>query len=544
MGIQETGRFTMNLLVSIICMLSFTVVLSVGAQQSIKLVGDVNNSIIIAGEQNSTQPLVSLVPTRSSEVETIERAGEDLRNNEVGRRVGAAKLLGKYRNERTSILLVGALDDQSPLVRRAAIVSLAEHASNGFIIYNKSLVEKIYSKLGDSDVEVRREVSTMIPRLVSGMMRSGMEIVEINGRKVYRAAPSRIRPDLLRLTLKAFLDEDAIVRQNILKYHIYLNVPIPVETLESLLSDSDLGVLLTALTRISTNASHSRIVNQIKQLSNHSDRGIRLKVVSVARDSNRYHPGYRSILRNMTKDSDLEVLSMAAVELARFGERVPASVVEQIKSFLLGAPGMTTQVTTILYAVSALGVDSIGVYRALTVHSSSKIRAVAWQRYINLSKGWHKSSLWLPAMKDRDEGVRQNVLNSLRGRTNNLTERELSLLVESKFADVRIFAAQCLLSAKQNAVDSLGFDLLIDEDTIVRSTTIRAMSVRRVPGWLKVMSRSLLDDDYVIQRAAMDGLLDDRENGIPVLLEYVTKYPQSRISNLARIELNRLSSLP
>ncbi|MBT5716073.1 MAG: hypothetical protein HOI70_04090, partial [Opitutae bacterium] len=448
------------------------------------------------------------------------------------------------RNSRTSILLVGALDDQSPLVRRAAIVSLAEHASNGFMVYNRSLVEKIYSKLGDSDVEVRREVSTMIPRLVSGMMRSGMEIVEINGRKVYRAVPSTMRPDLLGMTLKAFLDEDAIVRQNVLKYHIYLNVKIPVETLERLLSDSDLGVLLTALTRISTNASHSKIVNQVKQLSNHKDRGIRLKVVSVARDSNRYHPGYRSILRNMTKDSDLEVLSMAAVELARFGERVPSAVVEQIKSFLLGASGMTTQVTTILYAVSALGVDGIGVYRALTDHSSSKIRAVAWQRYINLSAGWEKSSLWLPAIKDRDKGVRQNVLNSLRGRTNNLTEKELSSLVESKFVDVRIFAAQCLLSAKQNAVDSLGFDLLIDEDTIVRSTTIRAMSARRVPGWVKVMSRSLLDDDYVIQRAAMDGLLDDKKNGIPVLLEYVKKHPQSRISNLARFELSKLGSLP
>lgn len=533
----------MNLLTTQVYLLTLSIGFFADAQPIINLDGDANNSLSIVADLNATIPK-NPVPRRSTESETIERAGQDLKNQEIGRRVGAAKLLGKYRNSRTSLLLVSALDDESPLVRRAAMVSLAEHASNGFMVYNKSLVEKIYSKLGDSDVEVRREVSTMIPRLVTGIMRSGMEIVEINGRKVYRAVPSTMRPDLLRMTLEAFLDEDAIVRQNILKYHVYLRVQIPVGTLEKLLSDSDLGVLLTALTRISTNASHSKIVNRIKQLSKHTDRGIRLKVVSVARDSNRYHPGYRSILRDMTRDSDSEVLSMAAVELARFGERVPSDVVEQIKIFLLGAPGMTTQVTTILYAVSALGVDGIEVYRALTDHSSSKIRAVAWQRYINLSEGWQKSSLWLPAFKDRDKGVRQNVLNSLRGRTNNLTEKELRFLVESKFADVRIFAAQCLLNAKQNAVDSLGFDLLIDEDTIVRSTTIRAMSARRVPGWVKVMSRSLLDDDYVIQRAAMDGLLDDKKNGIPRLLEYVKKYPQSRISNLARIELNKLGVLP
>ena len=102
------------------------------------------------------------------------------------------------------------------------------------------------------------------------------------------------------------------------------------------------------------------------------------------------------------------------------------------------------------------------------------------------------------------------------------------------------FAAQNLLNADLETVSSLGFDLLIDEDTIVRSTTIRAMSTMRVPGWIKVMTRSLLDSDYVIQRAAMDGLLEDRQKGVPALIEYVSKNPQSRISNLAIIELNKI----
>ena len=62
----------------------------------------------------------------------------------------------------------------------------------------------------------------------------------------------------------------------------------------------------------------------------------------------------------------------------------------------------------------------------------------------------------------------------------------------------------------------------------------------RVPGWIKVMTRSLLDSDYVIQRAAMDGLLEDREKGIPALIQYITKNPQTRISNLASNELRKL----
>lgn len=527
-------------------LVSFILVLSLGLNGQVPLpqlqvetkIVDKNNVI---DENSSVTPIT---PKRSSEEETIDRAREDLSNNEVGRRAGAAKLLGKYRSTKSSILLISALDDESALVRRAVMVSLAEHASNGFYIYDKTLVEKIYSKLGDPDVEVRREVSTMIPRIITGMMRSGMEVVEINGRKVYRSVSSKMRPDLYKMTQEAFLDKDAIVRQNVLKYHSYLQVSLPLLTLEKLLSDSDLGVLLTALEKISSNASQLRIVKRIKELSKHPSKGIRLKVVTVARNANSYHPGYRGILREMTRDSDPEVLSMAAVELARFGERVPAQVIEEIKKFLLGVNGLSSQVTTILYTVSALGVDGVGVYRALTEHTSSQIRTIAWQRFISLSDGWKDSSIWLPATKDPDKEVRQIVLNTLRGRANDLSESELSVLVESKFSDVRIFAAQSLLNAEQGAVEALGFDLLIDEDTIVRSTTIRAMSIRRVPGWLKIMSRSLLDNNYVIQRAAMDGLLEDKKQGVPILLDYISQNPQSRISHLARNELSKIGVQP
>jgi hypothetical protein len=215
------------------------------------------------------------------------------------------------------------------------MVSLSEHFLNGFPLYDKSLVEKIFSKLGDPDVEVRREVSTLIPRLVSPMMRSGVERVMVNGRPVYRALPSALRPDLLALTQRSFLDSDAIVRQNILKYHTYLQVPLPPVTLGKLLKDQDRGVLLTALDRVSYNASQPRIIAQIEKLSLHEDRGIRLKIVDVVRDSNRYDTKYRSILRSMTEDPDPEVTSMAAVELARFGEKIKPEVIDRIKKYLL-----------------------------------------------------------------------------------------------------------------------------------------------------------------------------------------------------------------
>ena len=491
---------------------------------------------VVSSDANTSTDKPVQAP-RSSQSETILRAAKDLDHLEVGRRVGAAKLLGKYPGSQSAFLLVAALDDPSPLVRRSVMVSLAEHASNGYPLYDKSLVEKVYSKLGDSDVEVRREVSTMIPRLVSGLRRSGVEVVEVNGRKIFRSVPPTVRADLLQITQKAFLDSDAIVRQNVLKYHIYLGVPLPVTTLVKLLGDSDLGVLLTALDRITSNAGRPEVVDRIEELSRHPDRGIRLKIVSVARDANRFHTRYRSVLRAMTNDQDPQVLSMAAVELARFGEKIPSATVQRIKQYLLGVEGMSTQVTTILYAISAMGSDGIGVYEALTDHSSSRIRKISWQRYLTLSSGWNKPKLWLPATKDRDKGVREAVLNMLRGRPINLNSDDMASLVESKYEDVRIFAGQSLLTVDQSVLGQFSFDLLIDENSIVRSTTIRAMGSRKVTGWVKVMTRSLLDDDYVIQQAAMEALIGDRARGVPALLEFISKNPQNRISSLAKSEL-------
>ncbi len=487
---------------------------------------------------------VSHPPKRSSQLETIQKAQIDLRHGELGQRVGAAKLLGKYAGSLSSSSLIGALDDRSALVRRASMVSLSEHFLNGYPVYDKSLVEKIFSKLGDSDVEVRREVSTLIPRLVSPMMRGGVERVVINGRSVLRPTSASLRPDLYALTQRAFLDEDAIVRQNVLKYHSYLRVPLPPLSLSKLLRDQDRGVLLTALDRISMNASQPRIMDEIERLSRHEDRGVRLKVVDVARDCNRYHTKYRSILRSMTEDPDAEVTSMAAVELARFGEKINPSVIERIKNYLLSAKGMSSQVTTILYAVSAMGSDGIGVYKSLTEHGSSRMRTIAWQRFLSLSSGWENSQNWIPALRDRDEGVRKAVVNTLRGRIKGLDRATLGSLVESPNEDVRKFLAESLIDAEQEAVEAYGFDLLIDEESHVRASTIRSLGARRSPGWLKIMERSLLDDEYVIQRAAMDALLAEPVRGISVLQEYLSQNPQSRISSMIRIELQRSGVQP
>jgi HEAT repeat protein len=541
MGIPQTGGTTMSELLKGFVFaallplgqaMAWQAPVRVSPNLSVVPLSDENVSVV--AEANAS---VTPKPVRSSTQETINQAGLDLRHVEENVRSGAARLLGKYPSPASAAYLTFALDDRIARVRRAAIVSLAELYLNGFYIYEKPLVEKILSKLGDPDVEVRREVSALIPRLSIGLFRSSFEIVEINGRRVARAAPATLRADLMEIARKAFFDPDAIVRQNILKYHYALRLPLSAQVLDRLLSDSDLGVLLTALNRVPSSTPSETVVRRVEKLSRHPDVGVRKKVVSVARDSNRRHPGYRAILRKMTMDEEPAVLSMAAVELARLGEKVDPKVIQAVGDYLLGVAGASTQVMTILYAVSAFGDESIEIYSELTEHTSSKIRTIAWQRLLTFDNGWGRPDVWLPALADRDKTVRRAVVANLSARSRNFDLKTMEQLVASDFVDVRTFAASSLYTARQDAAEEVAFDLLIDEDNGVRAQTIRALASRRTPGWLKIMSNSLLDEEYVIKRAALDGLLGDPVQGVKTIRKFVSEHPTDPITPLALAEL-------
>lgn len=541
MGIPQTGGTTMSELLKGFVFaallplgqaMAWQAPVRVSPNLSVVLLSDENVSVVAEANASGAPK-----PARSSTQETINQAGLDLRHVEESVRSGAARLLGKYPSPASAAYLTFALDDRIVRVRRAAIVSLAELYLNGFYIYEKPLVEKILSKLGDPDVEVRREVSALIPRLSIGLFRSSFEIVEINGRRVARAAPATLRADLMEIARKAFFDPDAIVRQNILKYHYALRLPLSAQVLDRLLSDPDLGVLLTALNRVPSSTPSETVVRRVEKLSRHPDVGVRKKVVSVARDSNRRHPGYRAILRKMTMDEEPAVLSMAAVELARLGEKIDPKVIQAVGDYLLGVAGASTQVMTILYAVSAFGDEAIKIYRELTEHTSSKIRTIAWQRLLTFDNGWGRPDVWLPALADRDKTVRRAVVANLSARSRNFDLKTMEQLVVSDFVDVRTFAASSLYTARQDAAEEVAFDLLIDEDTGVRAQTIRALASRRTPGWLKIMSNSLLDEEYVIKRAALDGLLGDPAQGVKTLRKFVSEHPTDPITPLALAEL-------
>ena len=513
-------------------------------------------SLIAKGENNVTShenPLLAennetgpppVLPRRSTVNNTLDEAAQKLRSENDLERVGAAKLLGKYAGPQAGLLLIGALNDKSELVRRAVLVSLVEHFNNGSPIYEQPLAEKIFSMIGDPDVEVRRETSALIPRLIPGLVRSGMEKSLINGRTVFRSVPGRLRGDLKLLAEKGLLDPDSIVRQNILKHHYSLRFQISPQTFGKLLEDNDIAVLLVALDQVRMYASQPGIYSKMEALGKHPDLGIRAKLAKTALSLGRSFPEYRKILRQLTEDQVDEIATLAAVDLARLGERVSTEMLDRIIQYLTNARGLYGKAETLFYSLSALGQDSARIYQSLLGHPSASMRAKAWERHLSVSEGWKSPKSWIPGLADRDLQVRSSVLSMVRGRVEKIQENELRILIVHKYAEVRAFAAELFLVTDPGVVDDCYFDLLIDEDSLVRSTTLRAIANLRLDGWVHLHARSLNDDDYAIQRAAMDGLLGDSKEGVPTLIKYVQKNPAERISSLARSELKKMGLNP
>ena len=493
-------------------------------------------------ENNQTD--LPLPAMRSTIDSTLNQASQKLKSSKVEERVGAAKLLGKYANSQVSLLLIGALDDSSELVRRAVMVSLVEHFNNGAPIYEQALVEKIFSKMGDPDVEVRRETSALIPRLIPGLMRSGMGKIQVNGRTIIRSVPGKLRPDLHDLANQALIDPDSIVRQNVLKHHFSLRFQMDSQTFVRLLGDKDVSVLLVALDQARMYATQTGIYEQMEALTKHSDVGVRAKLARTVQSLGRSFPQYRKILRILTNDPVDEVATLSAVDLARLGERVSNQMIDRIIAYLSKAKGLFGKAESLFYSLSALGTDAKRIYAALLEHPSASMRAQAWVRHLSLSEGWRNPSSWRDALQDRDLKVRKAVLSLLRGRVEQINRNELSYLIKSRHVEVRSFASELLLVAEKEVVKECFFDLLIDEDSLVRSTTLRALAKIQADGWVDLHARSLKDKDYAIQRAAMDGLLGDHKVGVPALLKYLRQYPAERISTLARKELQQMGINP
>ena len=484
------------------------------------------------------------VPGTASEspstfAETLAQAAADLKNPREELRESAAKLLGKYTSTQAGSLLVSVLGDSSIKVRRAAVRSLMENMA----FHGKTDSQKLLSMLGDADVEVRREISKAIPILRSRLSLSSTVTRVINGRAVTTSRPYQLPPELAKVVTGALGDEDGLVRQNVLRYYSYLNLPFSAALLEPLLGDPERGVVETAMSRIRMVPRTPPILARVQELSTSEDDGLRRKLIASLRGMS--DPGILSIQTQLTKDPDPYVRIMAAVSLVGAGKPLPRGTVQGVKDFLMRVDSANSQIMSLFYSISDFGEPHAReIYTLLTTHKNSSLRRSAWQRVLNYDNGWNNPAAWVPVMEDPDKRVRQSVSQTVESNQVPVPVVSVEKLVESEFADVRALAGKLLARHSADTITDLMFDLLIDEEPEVRRSILQSLYNKRVDGWQKLLQKSLGDEDTGIQRTAAYGLLGDFGNSGPLLRRWISENPASPVAIEIARQLSIRSTIP
>ena len=468
--------------------------------------------------------------------ETLAQAAVDLKSPKEELRLSASKLLGKYHTVQAGTLLVSVLGDSSIKVRRAAVRSLLENRA----FHGRADAEKLMAMLGDEDVEVRREISKAIPILRSRLSLSTTVTRIINGRPVTTSVPYRLTPQMAQVVTKALGDEDGIVRQNVLKYYTYLNLPFSAAMLEKLLADPDRGVVDAAMSRIRIVPRTTGILDRLKKLAKSEDNGLRRKLVSSLRGIS--DPEVQAIQTQLARDSDPYVRIMAAVSLIGVGESVPSGTIQSVKDFLMKVDSANSQVMSLFYSISDFGEPHAReIYTMLTKHKNSSHRRSSWQRVLNYDNGWNNPAIWMPVMEDSDRRVRMSVSGTVQGNLTSVPVEHIEKLIESDYPDVRALAGSILARHDSDTISDFMFDLLIDEESQVRRAILQTVFNKRVDGWQKLLQKSLRDDDPAIQRTAAYGLLGDFANSQHLLRRWISENGQNPIAIEIARELGRRS---
>ncbi len=457
--------------------------------------------------------------------ETIKQAGVDLKSKDENLRESAAKLLGKYRTSQAGELLLAALSDQSVKVRRAAVHSLVEAMS----LYSVDRNEKLFAMLGDPDVEIRRKISASIPTLRSRLFLNRSVTITRNGKPYTQTIPYRLPPNLQKAIHACLDDEDSIVRLNMLKNYIYLNLPMDAAMLERRLEDSDRNVIDVALDRIRILPRTPGIYEKLKKIAQGEDVGLRRKLITSTKGLR--EPEIHNIQRDRLKDPDPFVRNMSAVALASAGEKLPESVPQDVVDFLMKVDFTNSQIMSLLYSLNEFGEPTARkIFTQLTQHRTSRIRSYAWQRVLNYDNSWTNPKVWMPVLEDTDKQVRNMVIGVVGGNRVPVPVDYIETLIESEYPDVRALAGRLLVRHTPEIVEEWMFDLLIDDDVSVRRSILQTIASAKVEDWDSIMEKSLSDEDFSIQRTAAYSLLANYPASKPTLEKFVSQNPTNPVA--------------
>lgn len=451
-------------------------------------------------------------PTLSPEEKaTIERARQDLKSSNTEHRVGAVMLLGKYESLEARMPVVEALADPEVRVRQAALVSVGE--------WNRGApfeaVVPVLRLVGDEDVGLRRTASAAIPTMMA---------VKRSQEMIRPGTGQRLPADVEQILIAAYLDEDVIVRRNLLSHHYFLNLPVPGETFLALMDDEDGRVRLEVVGLAARFAEPKAFADKAARWIVDGDRAMRL---SLAREVANFHGmAQLELLRQLAEDEDDEIAAEAL--LGRFRQLGSRPVFLDLLKRLQDGRIKQEQAVRFIQMMRLRREDAVAYMGKLTELQDPILRREVARLFFDLGFAPGNPEQVKSFLSDPSQEIRSVAISHLELRVNENTPELMDFMLASEYPDVRLALTQMLQESEGDKADELLLDLLLDEQTAIRLLSLREIVGRRVDGWQDILGASLEDPDFQMQRQAVELMMRypapaHRDS----LVEYVREHPKS-----------------
>lgn len=459
----------------------------------------------------------------AGKLETVQRAIRELKaSDDPEIRRSAVMILGKYSFPQAREALFFALDDKSPDVRQSALVGIME--ANIALAPDES--EKVLELIGDEDVHIRRLASSAIPLMVLTYPISAGGTMGGLGRmtKDYPA-------DIQKILQDAYLDEDTIVRRNLVSNISRLMVPLGDEAISRLTQDSDREVrskLLSTIGQLRPGDFHRFLEPYVSD----ADPQIRMQLAQLL-DMTSSNSVVLDHLRQLADDPDADVALTA--KLALFRHTQDLDLYKDLLAALERPSLSQDQARSVILAATALPRDkAINLMVALIEKGNARYLPEALRIYGVMARANADVDLLMRFTDHSTKAVREVAMDGLTNIPDFPADR-LMELIGSKHEDVRQRAVYFIRNVSDEEAEDFLYELLLDEEAEVRQAALREIAQQQIGNWQVVLRRSLQDSDPEIQQTALQlSTLDVSQEMVDALLKYSVSAGNPYLAEAAR----------
>ena len=444
--------------------------------------------------------------------ETVDKAIEQYQSENPDIRRSAVMLLGKYPVPPAQETVAKALEDSDASVRQAALVSVLEEQMQ----IPPATREKLFSLLQDRSVSIRRIASNSLPMILGGFPFT----MQPGANQLTRQMPDHVLESLQ----KAFRDEDASVRRNMVTNYQYLRIQLPPETVTALLHDPDPQVAIHAIQWALPMIEPANLPEEVEKMMERDDPNFRLELIRALQS--RFSPGMMSIFQKLQQDPNPRVALEA--RLTVFNHHPTVEGFQEIIDLWEAHGRDGTVGSRIVFSAQLLGEEGEPFLRKWLDADDPEIRQQAAQVYFSRFGPDADSELLLKLLRDPVHGVRQQATQALILKNRNLSENEILTAANSRYVDVRRSAADMTRFLEPEKAEEILLDLLLDTESVVQAAALQQIAQRKIDGWEEILIISLESGDPVTSRTALQILLRQTDpQTLDLLQTYLDKNPRS-----------------